>query len=101
MGTKLGSHVGKVSEPVRQAVLDAALERVQDAALEAGGSARQVVEVRTRLDQIRAELARAAPSPKRARDNVEALQRNVPWAYPIVLDALVVAWPALATLVTR
>jgi hypothetical protein len=97
MGSKPRNRADKVSDPVRHAVLDAALERVQDAANEAGGSAREVVEVRVRLDEIRAELARPTPSAKRARDIVDALQDKVPWAYPIVMEALATLWPRGAT----
>lgn len=86
---------GKPAEPAHAAVLDAALARVQDAVHEQGGSAREVAQVRARLDDIRAELARPAPREKRGRGIAAALRRNVPWAYPIVRDAIVVAWPAL------
>ena len=88
----------KPSRPAHDAVLDAALARVQDAAHEQGGSAREVAEVRARLDDIRAELARTAPSQKRGRGIAAALRRKVPWAYPIVRDAIVIAWPALIAL---
>jgi len=86
---------GKSSRPAHDALFDAAFERVQDAAQEQGGSARQVAEVRARLDDMRAELARAAPSEKRGRVIAAALRRDVPWAYPIVRDAIAIAWPAL------
>jgi hypothetical protein len=88
----------KLPHSTHHALLDAALARVQDAAHEQGGSAREVAEVRARLDELRAELARAAPSEKRGRGIAAALRRNVPWAYPIVREAIVAAWPAMTGL---
>jgi hypothetical protein len=84
-----------------QALLDRAFDRVQDAALDLDRPLREVIQVRVRVDAIKAELAAAAPSAERARAAVDALRVGVPWAHAIIAETILIAWPALATSIAR
>lgn len=84
-----------VEQSVRDLAFGTARERLASVAREQDRPAGELEAVRRSLDELGAEAQRAEPSLEKGSAILEAVRREFSWAYPLLKDAVAVAWPAL------